>query len=113
VKKGIALFAEQEMLPVIGVSKVFQHPELMLREVDGYLESWMDLGKRKERSQDLQDLFVPNGNFYLISVQNLRESKSFFQPISIPLLASSVKEGLDIDTPEDFEIAELMIRVLK
>ena len=89
VQKGIAMFTEPEMLPVIGVSKVFQHPELMMREVGEYLQPLMDLGKRKERSQDLHELFVPNGNFYLISVQNLRDSKSFFQPVVIPLLASS------------------------
>ena len=113
VQKGIAMFTESEMLPVIGVSKVFQHPELMMRQVGEYLQPLMDLGKRKERSQDLHELFVPNGNFYLISAQNLRDSKSFFQPVVIPLLASSEKESLDIDTPEDLEIAELMIRMLK
>lgn len=106
---GIRIFQENGFLPVIGVSKVSQHPEWMLTLVDGYLSPWVGSHKLGVRSQDLKELYIPNGSFYLTSVEHLRTSRSFFQPQNLPLLASSISEGIDIDTEDDFRIAESFI----
>jgi CMP-N,N'-diacetyllegionaminic acid synthase len=111
--KGVEIFLENGMLPVIGVSKVKQHPEWMLTLTDGYLRPWAESHKLGVRSQDLKDLYIPNGSFYLISVEHLRSTRSFFQSQNIPLIASSIPEGIDIDTEEDFEIAERLISTFK
>ena len=113
VVRGIQIFTESGFYPVVGVSKVTQHPEWMLRPVNGYLSPWVESHKLGVRSQNLQELYIPNGSFYLITLEHLRTSKSFFQDLNLPLVANSMYEGIDIDTEDDFKMAEILINSFK
>ena len=47
-----------------------------------------------------------NGSIYLISSKNLRKYKSFVKPSVLPLVQNHLKESIDIDTYDDWKIAE-------
>jgi len=47
-----------------------------------------------------------NGSIYLISSKNIRKHKSFFKPTVLPLVQNNLKESIDIDTYDDWKIAE-------
>ena len=47
-----------------------------------------------------------NGSIYLISPHNLRKYKSFIKPSILPLIQNYLEESIDIDTYDDWKIAE-------
>jgi CMP-N,N'-diacetyllegionaminic acid synthase len=112
IREGIRLFHEKGGLPVVGVSKVHQHPEWMLSETNGYISPWMNAHGLGVRSQDLLNLYIPNGSFYLVSVEDLRNTNSFYQNLNLPLVSRSMLEGMDLDTEEDFRFAESLVQNL-
>lgn len=51
---------------------------------------------------------APNGAFYFIRSEALREEKTFFPRNTLPLMMDE-EASLDIDTPFDWSIAELIL----
>jgi N-acylneuraminate cytidylyltransferase len=64
------------------------------------------------RSQDLEEAYHDAGQFYWGKAEAWCLSKSIFGPNSIPVVIPRSRVQ-DIDTPEDWELAELMFRALK
>jgi N-acylneuraminate cytidylyltransferase len=110
VLNGIALFAKNGMLPVVGVSPTHAHPLWSFKIEKGELLSFVDTSGIQNRSQDLQPAYIVNGSFYLISPSELRENKSFFGQRTIPVVSESEQEALDIDTELDFAFAEFIYK---
>ena len=54
--------------------------------------------------------YVPNGLIYLVSPLTLRSGRSFFYGEIVPLHPISSIEQLDIDTAEDWELAETLLQ---
>ena len=98
------------MLPVVGVSPTNAHPLWSFKIEHGELLSFVDNGGIQKQSQDLPPAYVVNGNFYLISPDDLRRNKSFFGARTIPLIADSEQEALDIDSEMDFTFAEFIYK---
>lgn len=105
VRRGIELFVKHDRQPVIGVSLTDSHPMWTLKVEGDYLVPFMQEHGLGTRSQDLPRAYVVNGNFYLITPEELRENRTVFGAEAIPLLAESKKEALDIDTEWDWLIA--------
>lgn len=59
------------------------------------------------RSQDLPPVFLPAGAFFICSMENLMETKSFFKPEARPFELEN-KNSVDIDTMEDLEMARFL-----
>lgn len=59
----------------------------------------------KSRSQDLPDLFVPNGAVWIASVASLKLSKSFYQKETL-FFEMDFINSMDIDTVDDLELAK-------
>jgi CMP-N,N'-diacetyllegionaminic acid synthase len=108
VLNGISLFKKIGMLPVVGVSQTNAHPLWSFKIEQGELLSFVDNSGILKRSQDLPPAYIINGNFYLISPDDLRRNKSFFGARTIPLIAESEQEALDIDSEIDFTFAEFI-----
>ena len=108
VLNGISLFEKIGMLPVVGVSPTNAHPMWSFKIEHGELLSFVDNVGIQKRSQDLPPAYVVNGSFYLISPDDLRRNKSFFGVRTIPLIADSEHEALDIDSEMDFTFAEFI-----
>lgn len=64
------------------------------------------------RSQDLPELYHDAGQFYWAAVQDFLREKSFLMP-GAKALALPRMRVQDLDTPEDWERAELMARALR
>ena len=62
-----------------------------------------NLANRPTNSKNIIRL---NGMIYLISPKNLKKYKSFFKPSIYPLINNSFRETIDLDTQEDWQIAE-------
>ncbi|MDD2759816.1 MAG: acylneuraminate cytidylyltransferase family protein [Methylomonas sp.] len=60
--------------------------------------------------QQIQPLLTPNGAIYLSKTHELLKNKSFYSKRTIPLLVTSPIENIDIDTQEDWDMAEALIR---
>lgn len=106
VKKGIELFQQNGMKPVVGVSNTQEHPMWTLKLKDGFLAPYMEPHGLGKRSQDLPLAYVVNGSFYLITPTELRMKRSFYGENTLPLIIETHIEALDIDTEWDFEIAK-------
>lgn len=61
------------------------------------------------RRQDLPSLYMPNGAIYIFKVEDFLREEKIPRDRTIPYLMSSY-DSLDIDTPEDLEIAEQRLR---
>lgn len=64
------------------------------------------------RSQDLPEAYHDAGQFYWADVPAYREEKSFFSSAAVPVVLPRLLVQ-DLDTPEDWEVAELKYRLLR
>jgi len=106
IRAGIQLFKKHGMKPILGVSEANFHPMWCMKIEEGVLHPFMKEHGLKSRSQDLVPAYAVNGCFYLISPQNLKSYHSFFPEGVLPLVIDSQKEVIDIDTKQDWDLAE-------
>ena len=64
------------------------------------------------RSQDLKDAYHDAGQFYWGKAESWLSGKPIFSPEAAPIILPRYRVQ-DIDTPEDWERAELMLKVLQ
>ena len=106
IKLGINLFIESGFLPVVSVSQTHAHPLWTFTLENDSLVPFIDSRGLNLRSQDLPPAYVLNGNLYLIASNTLRKSKQIILPNTRAIVVESVIESLDIDTEEDWFVAE-------
>ena len=63
------------------------------------------------RSQDLEPLYHDCGQFYCLNVESFRKQKGIWMEKAVPFVQDEMTVQ-DIDTPEDWEIAEMKYRLL-
>ena len=61
--------------------------------------------KLVEKKIKYDEVLKLNGSIYLTSPKNLKKYKSFFKPTIIPLVQNTLKESIDIDTYDDWKLA--------
>ncbi|WP_196137306.1 pseudaminic acid cytidylyltransferase [Aliikangiella sp. G2MR2-5] len=64
------------------------------------------------RTQDLKEFYHDAGQFYWGKRDAFAEGKTIYSPVSVPLVIPSIFVR-DIDTPEDWEVAEFLFDYLK
>lgn len=62
-----------------------------------------------QRSQDLEPLFFENGLLYICKVKLILKNK-ILSKTAFPLIVEHIFSSIDIDTKEDFEYAEYVIK---
>jgi N-acylneuraminate cytidylyltransferase len=67
---------------------------------------------RLKRSQDLEPYYHDCGQFYLLRVEPFLREQSMVLANTVPVIMDE-KEVQDIDTPEDWEMAEMKFRLLR
>lgn len=65
------------------------------------------------RTQDLEPLFEENSNFYIFSKQSFADAGKKRIGLSPKIVEVNKLEAVDIDEPEDFELAELLYKKQK
>jgi CMP-N,N'-diacetyllegionaminic acid synthase len=111
--RGIELFESSNFDPIIGVAKIKQHPSWAYKVKNDHLEKFIEDKKMPSRSQDLEEVYFPTGSFYLVSPAELRSRKSVSPLPSLPLIIDGFEESIDIDTEDDFRIAEIVASSVK
>ena len=109
IARGIELFRESNLRPVVGVSSAHSHPLWCFRIDGDRLRPYIDGAGLHTRSQDLPPAYAVNGAFYLIAPQELRQQRSFFSDDMVPLVMPEAGEGIDIDSEADWTLAELFL----
>jgi len=95
---------------VIGVSPADTHPFLAFRNsADGYLEPWVSNPGGITRSQGYLPAYTVNGALYLTRVDALIKQRTFSPQKCRPVLCTERVENIDIDTPFDWRMAEIII----
>jgi CMP-N,N'-diacetyllegionaminic acid synthase len=73
----------------------------------GYLTDFLVQYNTKRKCSNIPKLVVPNGAIYIIKVDILKQFKTFYPPKTITFEMDTIS-SLDIDTKEDFELAQLV-----
>lgn len=95
---------------VVAVCECVHHPYLAQRILpDGTLGDFARHDLKDDRRQALPKAYVPNGAIYLNRVESLFNSRSFM-PSGTRAYVMPPERSLDIDTPWDLYIAELMLK---
>lgn len=108
IQKAIRLFEIHKGSTIIGVSPVQNQHLYILKKHEKCLVQYQKQGFLR-KSHDKSQIYTINGTIYLISPKELRSSNSFISSCSLPIIVESPMEALDIDTEEDFQIAEFFL----
>jgi N-acylneuraminate cytidylyltransferase len=109
IQKAIRLFENHKGSSIIGVSPVQNHHLYTLEKQGEFLIQYQEQSSLIKKTRDKSKIYTLNGSIYLVSPQELRSSNSFLGSCLLPVIVESPIEALDIDTEEDFKIAELFL----
>jgi CMP-N,N'-diacetyllegionaminic acid synthase len=109
IQKAIRLFENHMGSSIIGVSPVQNHHLYTLEKHGEFLIQYQHQSDLIKKTRDKLQIYTLNGSIYLVSPQELRSSNSFLGSCLLPVIVESPIEALDIDTEEDFKIAELFL----
>jgi CMP-N,N'-diacetyllegionaminic acid synthase len=94
---------------LVGVCEAEDHPFLVKKiNSDGALEDYMPTEMSYQRRQDLPPAYVINGAIYLNRPSSLRRERKIVPPGALAYVMPR-ERSLDIDTPWDFHLAEMIL----
>lgn len=94
---------------VVGVKSIARRLSVVYREsAEGLLEPIEPWGEGQARRQDARHVLTPNGTLYLLTRASLARYRRLFPPGLRALHTDSI-ESIDIDTPEDWKLAEAIV----
>lgn len=111
LRTAMDLLEEKQADSVLPVVRFSFPPQRGVVLKDGFLRfKWPE--HRNTRSQDLEPFYHDVGQFYCMNVESFREQQVLVMERTVPLILSEL-EIQDIDTEEDWKLAELKYRMLK
>ncbi len=106
--EALALLAHPGTEGVVGVARLDRTPAFLYRQdADGLLVALAEWDAATLR-QDARPTFTPNGTLYLTTRESLGRHRRLFPPRLRGLPTTSL-EGVDIDSPEDWALAEAIV----
>lgn len=110
LQEAMTLLSESGADSVLPVVRYSFPPQRSVVIKDGLLQ-FIQPEHMFTRSQDLEPYYHDAGQFYCLRVKSFLEQKKLFMKKTLPLVLSDL-EVQDIDTLEDWEIAEVKYQVL-
>lgn len=111
LRAAMELLEEKQADSVLPVVRFSFPPQRGVVMEDGFLKfKWPE--HRNTRSQDLEPFYHDVGQFYCVNVESFRKQQVLVMEKTVPLILSEL-EIQDIDTEEDWKLAELKYRMLK
>ena len=105
ILEGLKQFS-QHRRPVVAVSEVKIDPaRCFVIHADSLKMCASNLKSPQEAT------YAVNGSLYLIGTDELRQTRSFFSTVSVPLIVDCPRESLDIDDDFDWWLAERMLEI--
>lgn len=108
IDAAVKLFLDNECDSVISVCEPDHSPFWCFTFSGRYLQPLFDKKYDNIRRQDLQKVVMPNGAIYISSPESIRKLDGFYGDRTIPYCMPS-ERSIDIDTPLDFAIVEMLI----
>lgn len=109
IDAAVKVFLDNECDSVISVCEPDHSPFWCFTLSGKYLQPLFDKKFDNTRRQDLPKVVIPNGAIYVSSPESIRKYEGFYGDQTIPYCMSP-ERSIDIDTPLDFTIAEVLIR---
>ena len=111
LKAAMELLARTGADSVLPVVRFSFPPQRSVVVEDGYLKyKWPE--HRNTRSQDLEPFYHDVGQFYCVNTASFAAQKVLVMEKTVPLVMSEL-EIQDIDTEEDWRLAEIKYQLLK
>jgi CMP-N,N'-diacetyllegionaminic acid synthase len=110
IRGALALAERKRADAVVSVTPVEDHPFWMKRiDENGCLEDFIPNTRTVNRRQDLPPVYALNGAIYLVRRRALLEDGTLF-PKPTHALVMPRERSLDVDTPWDLHVADLILR---
>lgn len=110
IKTAMQLLEQERADCVIPVVKFSFPPQRGVVIEDGRIvPKWKEC--MNMRSQDLEPLYHDCGQFYCLNVESFKRQKAIWMEHVVPFIQDEMTVQ-DIDTPKDWEIAEMKYRLL-
>lgn len=110
IRQAVALVHKQQPPAVIGVRPAEDHPYMVQRLNEaGTLAAFVSTDLDYLRRQDFPPAYTINGAIYLTAVDVIREQGTLMPTGTLPYIMPP-ERSLDIDTPFDWHIADLLAR---
>ena len=109
INMAINLFIKKKIESILSVSKY----NGVQKDFFFVVNKKVQFASLKSVKKNKKNLYSPNGNFYLLSVNKLKRDKKFFSKDSRIINITSKIESLDIDTKQDWLLAEQYSKNLK
>lgn len=110
LRTAMELLISKQVDCVLPVVRFSFPPQRAVVLADGYLKfKWPE--NRNARSQDLEPFYQDVGQFYCLNVESFRKQGVLVMDKTVPVVLSEL-EVQDIDTEEDWKLAELKYRLL-
>ncbi len=106
VTESLAVFLSGGRRSVVSVTPALSHPAWCFHLEESGIEPFMGWEAASARSQDLAPAFVTDGSIFLTTPEALRLHRSFISATTQAFIVRNPRETLDIDTEEDWGIAE-------
>lgn len=109
IRRAVALFRQDVSRAVVSVAAASSHPAWCFKLDGNSMTPFLGWESLSKRSQDLEPAYTLDGSIYLLAPGVLREQKRFVGPGTVPLVITDSHESLDIDTPQDWDVAVRML----
>ncbi|MDE7476879.1 MAG: pseudaminic acid cytidylyltransferase [Lachnospiraceae bacterium] len=110
IKKAMLLLEQEQADCVIPVVKFSFPPQRGVVISNGkIMPKWPE--NMAKRSQDLEPIYHDCGQFYCLNVDSFKRQHAIWMKNAVPFIQDE-KYVQDIDTPEDWEIAEMKYKLL-
>tara|TARA_B100000035_G_C20829019_1_gene477809 strand:+ start:61 stop:753 length:693 start_codon:yes stop_codon:yes gene_type:complete len=112
LKKILSIFQKDKANAVISVEKnTFPHPLKVLKKKDKYLYPYLNNETNVPR-QELSDVYVSNGAYYLICCKKLLKYKTLIPPKTSYFVMSKIR-SINIDYPDDLKLSKIVYEKMK
>lgn len=106
IEQGIRLFEKFGRRPVLAVSPIENPVDNSYVEIGEFLHPFLKSGESSSYEHLHSKFYIPNGVLYIVSPSYLRENQSFAFDQAVPLCITSEWESIDIDTLDDWKLAQ-------
>ena len=107
---AMQLAVTQEADAVLGVCEAAPHPYLArCVSAEGVISDFLPISRKPATRQEYPPAYVINGALYLIRSATLRAERTFQPPGALACIMP-VERSLDIDTPWEMRLADLLLR---
>jgi CMP-N,N'-diacetyllegionaminic acid synthase len=111
IRLAVSLLSENDSVcSVVKVPPELSPDYLMKMNSDGYLDYYLECGRKVTRRQDVSTAFRRDGTIYLTRTNSVIENSCLYGNQCVPMIIDP-GESMSIDTPEDLDQARLMYRL--